>query len=221
MQTNFYPYLNIADMDIVRDVAGPGKRLVIWLQGCLKQCPGCINQTFLPLEVRQLLSLQEIIQLVKKYSDIHRDIAGITFSGGEPLLQARALSQLASSIKKYFAYPILCYTGNTLEELKTNAIPYAADLLKTVDILVDGAFVKEKRLSTLKWRGSSNQQIYYLNQYIDRVNSGANENEKNTFFECRLTATDSRFNGNTDNEIVKMITKKLKNQFGVDIMNPG
>lgn len=56
---------------------------------------------------------------------------------------------------------ILCYTGYLLEEILDNKIPYAKELLRFVDILIDGPYI-EKEKAPLLWRGSRNQKVYFL-----------------------------------------------------------
>ena len=81
----------------------------------------------------------------------------ITFSGGDPMFQAEAFAELATIIKSRSNRNIWCYTGYTFEQLLRH--PQALNLLKHIDILVDGRFVEELKSEDLLFRGSSNQRL--------------------------------------------------------------
>lgn len=137
-------------------VNGPGERFVLWLQGCLLRCPGCINQEFQPLTPRHIMSVDDVsIRILGT-----KGIEGVTYSGGEPMLQAQALTRLSERLKSA-GMTIVCYTGCTLEELHTHQDPWVQSLLKLVDILIDGPFIQGQAASLL-WRGSRNQRVHLL-----------------------------------------------------------
>ena len=81
----------------------------------------------------------------------------ITFSGGDPMFQAEAFAELATIIKSRSNRNIWCYTGYTFEQLLRH--PQALNLLKHIDVLVDGRFVEELKSEDLLFRGSSNQRL--------------------------------------------------------------
>jgi anaerobic ribonucleoside-triphosphate reductase activating protein len=90
-------------------------------------------------------------------------ISGITFSGGEPFLQAEALSGLAVRFREK-GLSIVTYTGYTYEELKDMALndPHVAGLLASTDLLVDGPYREAERDLSLAFRGSGNQRVIDL-----------------------------------------------------------
>ena len=77
-------------------VLGPGVRYVVWVQGCKRRCPGCINPLGQPLSEngywKSVAALEQDILHVE-------GLTGITISGGEPFLQAEALAKLVKLIK--------------------------------------------------------------------------------------------------------------------------
>jgi len=85
-------------------------------------------------------------------------LSGVTFSGGEPLLQAASLVQLAKMIKEN-GLDLAIYTGFTFEEILTVANHDQLELLSYADTLVDGPFVLSGRSLSLRFRGSENQRI--------------------------------------------------------------
>ncbi len=89
-------------------------------------------------------------QLDKSY------IAGITFSGGDPLHMANRLEvrALMEEIKeKYPAKTIWLYTGDSWEAI------YQYPLMQYVDVLVDGELVAVLKDKRLLWKGSANQRV--------------------------------------------------------------
>jgi anaerobic ribonucleoside-triphosphate reductase activating protein len=83
--------------------------------------------------------------------------ADVTFSGGDPMLQPEAFAELARMIKERTKKTIWCYTGYRYEYLISK--PKCLELLKYVDVLVDGKFVFSLKDETLLFRGSSNQRL--------------------------------------------------------------
>ena len=133
-------------------VDGDGIRFAIFMQGCLRNCAGCHNQTH-ALDGGRLVNTSEIISKVKK----NPLLDGITLTGGEPLLQLDAAKELACAVKM-LGLSVWLYTGYTFEELP----PDAATLLEKVDVLIDGAFIESQRDLELQFRGSRNQRIIDL-----------------------------------------------------------
>lgn len=143
---------------IVEDsiVDGPGLRLVIFTQGCLHKCPGCHNpETHDPAGGRTC----RIEEILERYEQ-NPLLDGVTFSGGEPFLQAIPLAQLAAMIHS-LGGTVLTYTGYIFEELVcgANAPIGACQLLEETDLLVDGPYVEALRSLELEYRGSSNQRL--------------------------------------------------------------
>ena len=148
--------LNLA-AEVERSVVnGPGVRYVLWVQGCPFRCPGCFNQDFQPFVAGNTV---RVADLTEKIVSI-KDIEGVTYSGGEPMLQAEALYSLSLTLDRH-GLTIVCYTGFTLEELHQRNDPYVERLLSLVDILVDGPYVEAKKANLL-WRGSANQKVHFL-----------------------------------------------------------
>lgn len=147
--------IRIAGVEPESVVDGEGIRFAIFMQGCERNCRGCHNPATHALDGGKLVDTSELIDAFKK----DPLLTGITLTGGEPLLQIPAALELAKAAKN-FGLDVWCYTGYTLEE-----IPAAAsELLKNIDVLVDGEYVEELRDLNLAFRGSRNQRIIYLNK---------------------------------------------------------
>ena len=138
-------------------VDGPGLRMVIWTQGCKHNCKGCHNPQTHSLDGGYEVDTKEIID---KMASLKLQ-QGITLSGGEPFLQPAALAEIAKEAHN-INLNVWSYTGFTFEELidKKNPLYFEnMELLKYVDVLVDGKFEIDKRYISLLFRGSSNQRI--------------------------------------------------------------
>lgn len=136
-------------------VLGPGNRLGLWLQGCSRKCKGCIApelQGNAGTEYDLNTLADTINQLIKD-----NKLDGITISGGEPFEQKDELLKLCSLL---VADDILVYTGYSYEELKELC---QSDLTASkISVIITNPYIEERN-DDLPLRGSSNQEIIYLN----------------------------------------------------------
>lgn len=134
-------------------VDGEGIRSVVFTQGCPHNCPGCHNQKSIPFDGGQLISVDEVIEAI-----LEKDLMKVTFSGGEPFVQAEQLYYIAKTLKKK-GYNLWSYTGFTFEALMRHQDPFVMKLLEQLDILIDGRFYMKKKNLEILYRGSTNQRI--------------------------------------------------------------
>lgn len=137
-------------------VDGPGMRFTVFVQGCPHHCPGCHNPQTHDFAGGHLADPQKIVDAV-----LADPLAkGVTFSGGEPFCQAKALAQIGARIVEA-GKDIVVYTGYTLEKLLQmgEENPDILNLLAMTDLLVDGPYIAEQRDLTLQFRGSGNQRL--------------------------------------------------------------
>lgn len=149
--------LRIAGVQQDSIVDGPGIRYVIFTQGCPHHCPGCHNPQTHDPEGGKEADVQEILAQIAG----NPLASGVTFSGGEPFLQAEALVPVAEEVKKLGKH-LMIYTGYLYGQLAASDEPGVRRLLELADVLVDGPFVLEERDLTLTYRGSSNQRVIDL-----------------------------------------------------------
>ncbi len=137
-------------------VDGEGLRTVIWFQGCPHKCIGCHNPESHDFNSGKETTIQKIIEKI----DNLENQDGITFSGGEPMSQPEALNILVAYVKQK-GLNVWCYTGFTFEQLVklSEQKPIYMDILKNIDVLIDGRFKVEEKSLDLKFKGSSNQRI--------------------------------------------------------------
>lgn len=150
-------------LDIIEDttVDGPGFRTAVYAAGCPNRCPGCHNPESWDINHGHRMSTEEILKIV-----LADPFADVTFSGGDPMFQPEGFAQLAHDIKQRSRKNIWCYTGYTFEDLLRN--PKQAQLLKYIDVLVDGKFEEKLRDEELCFRGSSNQRLIDVQASLKR-----------------------------------------------------
>ncbi len=93
---------------------GPGCRAVVWTQGCSLKCPGCFNPASHAFGGGSSVSVLELAARIRAQG---RQIEGVTISGGEPLLQWAAVTELLRQIKTSTELSVLLLTGFTWEEV--------------------------------------------------------------------------------------------------------
>ncbi|EAK0445680.1 anaerobic ribonucleoside-triphosphate reductase activating protein [Campylobacter lari] len=145
-------FLRLAGVVKESIVDGYGLRYVIFTQGCPHHCKGCHNPQTHDFNKGYLQDL------ASSYDEICKNplLQGVTFSGGEPFIQAKNLSILAKHIKA-LGLDLTIYTGFTYEELVQEKS--MKELLVLADILIDGKFILEQKDLSLKFKGSKNQRI--------------------------------------------------------------
>lgn len=150
--------LRIAGIIADSVVDGPGVRFVVFSQGCPHHCPSCHNPETWDLAGGKEMTMKEVLKILKKKL---KYIRGITFSGGDPFLQAEEMAKLGVEAKK-LGLDVVTYTGYRYEELLSLDIPGSRDLLDITDLLVDGPYIEGLKDISLPFRGSSNQRLIDL-----------------------------------------------------------
>ncbi|MDR2336684.1 MAG: anaerobic ribonucleoside-triphosphate reductase activating protein [Candidatus Nomurabacteria bacterium] len=138
-------------------VDGEGLRAVVWCQGCRRHCEGCHN----PESWDENGGVVVDVDYVKEKLRSFRGQNGLTFSGGEPMLQAKACREIAEFAKQELGWNVWSFTGFLYEDLKKEG-GEKWELVKILDALIDGPFVLKQRDLSLKFRGSKNQRLLKL-----------------------------------------------------------
>lgn len=83
-------------------VDGPGIRTVVFLQGCHLRCQYCHNpDTWCKQNPKAIeLSSEALLQKLSRFRHYYGNNGGVTFSGGEPLLQPQFLQEVLALCKK-------------------------------------------------------------------------------------------------------------------------
>lgn len=144
-------YHNITHDDMLN---GDGLRTVLWVSGCTHHCKECQNP--ITWDPQGGITFDEDAEN-ELFSKLSKDyISGITFSGGDPLHpnNRETILRLAKRVREELPEKtIWLYTGYLFDDIKT------LDIIKYLDVIVDGKYVEKLRDITLKWRGSSNQRV--------------------------------------------------------------
>ena len=106
--------LNISDIQHFSVGDGPGIRTTVFCKGCNLRCPWCHNPETISrgtvtltypkanksVTYGRLMTVEEILREVMEDVDFYRESGGgVTVSGGEPLLQAEAVAELAKVLQ--------------------------------------------------------------------------------------------------------------------------
>ncbi|MEZ6122332.1 MAG: 4Fe-4S single cluster domain-containing protein [Planctomycetaceae bacterium] len=166
---------------------GPGRRTVLWFQGCALDCPGCIAFEMNRSSDHRLYRAE---QLADRVISGGGQVEGITLSGGDPFDQPLdELHRFLKCVRESSSLSVMCYTGRTLSELNRHPQQnIVQQILSHTDILIDGRYVEDRNDGAL-WRGSSNQTVHFLSeryQYLAADFETVNQRE----VEIELTADD-------------------------------
>lgn len=132
---------------------GPDLRYGIWFYGCDKKCAGCIYHKK-ETSVYQTIEVDSLVERICS----HKDIEGVTISGGEPFLQYDGLLDLLKKLSQHHL-GIIVYTGKQYDELKSDN--RYKEALNYIDLLIDGEYIQE-RDSKNSLIGSANQIPHFL-----------------------------------------------------------
>ena len=151
----------ISVLKILEDttVDGPGFRTSIYAAGCEHGCKGCHNPESWEISNGKWMDIDEILKIIDR-----NFLAQVSFSGGDPLFQPEAFTELARRIKLETQKNIWCYTGFTFQKILRN--PKLSAILPYIDVLVDGQFIEKKKVDNLPFVGSSNQRIINVKESL-------------------------------------------------------
>lgn len=134
-------------------VDGAGVRFVVWFQGCPHRCPGCHNPETHNIQEGIEVSVESVKEKILEMSKTH---PGVTFSGGDPMMQPDALLELVKYCKE-IGLNVWVYTGFIYENLIKDA--KKKEILQHIDVLVDGPFILKEKSLKLLFKGSVNQRL--------------------------------------------------------------
>lgn len=145
-------YSKIRKMDISN---GPGVRVSVFMQGCTFNCKNCFNPETHDFNEGKEFNDDVIDKIIELCSKDY--VVGLSILGGEPMHAKNidGTTKLAKAFKeKYPDKTIWAWTGFLFDkDLKDK------EVMKYIDVLVDGRYKDELHDFRLKWRGSSNQRV--------------------------------------------------------------
>ena len=154
-------YNTIRKMDIAN---GPGIRVSVFMQGCSFHCENCFNPDTWDFKKGKEFTEETIEKIIELCAPTY--IKGLSILGGEPMhpFNIKGTEKLAKRFKE--AYPdknIWSWTGFLFDrDLKDK------DVMKYIDVLVDGQYVDSLHDPTLKWKGSSNQRVINVQKSLKK-----------------------------------------------------
>lgn len=166
-------YATIKPLDIAN---GLGLRVSLFVSGCRNHCKGCFNPETWRFDYGEKFTKKVEDEIISKLSVDFID--GLSLLGGDPFEpeNVKALLPFVKRVKALLpSKTIWCYTGYTYESIchRQNG---NAELLKYIDVLVDGKFVEEQKDINCRFCGSKNQRLLKLengkivgelNKYVD------------------------------------------------------
>ncbi len=154
-------YNKIRKMDISN---GPGVRVSIFMQGCAFKCFNCFNPETHDFNGGKEFNddtINKVLELCEKDY-----IVGLSILGGEPLhpLNIEGTTKLAKLFKAKFPNKTLWVWSGFLfdRDLKDK------EVMKYIDVLVDGQYKDELHDFLLKWRGSENQRVIDVQESLKK-----------------------------------------------------
>ena len=147
-------YAQIRKLDVTN---GPDVRTTLFVSGCTHNCDGCFNKEQQDFNYGNEFTKEKEDEFISYTLNPH--VKGVNILGGEPMQQIKdgTLLNLLRRIKKETNKPIWLWSGYTFDNIINN--PKRLELLKEVDVLIDGQFQIANRNIMLKYRGSSNQRV--------------------------------------------------------------
>lgn len=155
MAKDYGEKFNIAHIEPLSHIYGPGQRYVVWFQGCSLACEGCWNREMWSFREKRLIHRDDLLKAIIQAPDIN----GVTFLGGEPLQQSSNLWWLIREIRERTNLTIFLFTGYEKEELIEKK--QFSNINEFCDIVAIGRYLSNQRNINQQWIGSENQTVFY------------------------------------------------------------
>lgn len=159
-------YANIKKYDIAN---GPGVRVSLFVSGCNHHCKGCFNSIAWDFNYGNEFTNDTINEIIEALDKNYID--GLSLLGGEPLeeLNQQDVLKLIKEVKEKLPNKtIWVYSGFTYEEICNMKTKEINDIIKNIDVLVDGKFEIDLYDPALFFRGSSNQRVINIKETLKK-----------------------------------------------------
>lgn len=157
----------IQKMDVIN---GDGFRTSLFVSGCCRHCKGCFNTQAQDPNYGYEFTDEVKKRLFREIENPH--CSGLSLLGGDPMSKLsdnrKVIISLCKEVKEKFPNKnIFMWTGYTIDEIvKSDDMK---EILNYVDVIIDGPYIEELKDIELKWRGSSNQNIIYVKEFLKTV----------------------------------------------------
>lgn len=168
----------ISSVQTMGAVDGPGIRFVAFMQGCPLRCGYCHNPETWKINGGTEYTASELFDKIKRYKNYFGENGGVTFSGGEPFMQAEFVLEVIKKCKDSGIHTAVDTSGNILnEELINSADLVILDIKMTNEEdykkYTGGSF--KKTLEFLKLCEKYNKDVWIRQVIVP----GINDNEEN------------------------------------------
>ena len=158
-------YILIKPCDIAN---GLGCRVVIFLSGCPHHCHNCHNPQTWDKDNGKPFT-EDTMNLLREYLN-HEYISGITISGGDPLYMYNldTTNSIVDMVKNEFSNKnIWIYTGYNFDyDISSDIKKW--DIVKKINILVDGKYIEKLHDVSYVYAGSTNQRLIDIQATIKK-----------------------------------------------------
>lgn len=157
---------------IKNDIAGgEGMCVTFFVQGCSIHCKGCHNPNTWDFNGGKEFTPQVLETIIESLSanGIKRNL---NIMGGEPLAEENEFltNLVITEVKRHYPdIKIYLWTGYDYENLINKEDNILQNILKNINVLIDGPFIQEQRDITLAMRGSKNQRIIKLREQKESI----------------------------------------------------
>ena len=148
----------INSIETLGTLDGPGVRFVAFLQGCKLRCKYCHNpETWNMVGESQIISASSLVKKIEKYINYFGDNGGVTFSGGEPLLQPEFLLECLK----------LCKEKNIHTCVDTAGVGFGdyAEILKYTDLVI----LDIKAVNADEYKELTGQSINFFKDFLKQA----------------------------------------------------
>lgn len=146
-------------------VDGPGIRVVVFMQGCPLRCLFCHNPETWNKKSNNKMTSKEIVDEVRKYRPYIEKDGGVTFSGGEPLLQTKFLLEMLKMCKKAGFHTCIDTSGTGYTK------KYLDEVLKYTDLVI----LDIKAIDDISYKKMTGKKIDEFNYFVEKLNKTDNK----------------------------------------------
>ena len=152
---------------------GPGVRVSLFVSGCTHRCKGCFNEEAWDFHYGNPFTGETEDEILKELEKSYYH--GFTLLGGEPFEHEnqKVLAPFLKRVREKFpGISIWCYSGYVFDkEILADMLPKweeTKEMLRYIDVLVDGRFVEELKQVNLLFRGSANQRLIDVKKSMEK-----------------------------------------------------
>ena len=138
---------------------GPGIRTVFFLQGCPARCMYCHNPDTWNEDEGEQITVGEVVSRARRGRPYYGENGGVTFSGGEPLLQADFLIEAMDALRRDGITSAIDTSGT-----------YFDDKSETVIAHCDMVLLDIKHIDPAKFEELTGREQGTLRLLIDAIN---------------------------------------------------